>query len=53
MKGLRNQVTFKPPARKGPPSFTSGDFWRGTLYYDTTRNKLRVNTGGSTWVDLH
>lgn len=24
----------------------------GSLYYDTTANKLRVNTGGSTWVDL-
>ena len=51
--GSRNDVALQPPARKAPPSFQSGDFWKGTLYYDTTRNKLRVNTGGSTWVDLH
>jgi hypothetical protein len=51
--GHRSQVTFQPPAHSGPPSFTSGDFWVGTIYYDTTAKKLRVNTGGSTWVDLH
>ena len=53
LKGHRNQIAFRPPARTGPPSFHSGDFWLGSMYYDTTRNKLRVNTGGSRWVDLH
>jgi hypothetical protein len=51
--GYRSQVTFQPPALPGPPSFTSGDYWAGTIYYDTTARKLRVNTGGSNWVDLH
>jgi hypothetical protein len=53
LSGHRSEVTFRPPARPGPPSFTSGDFWQGSIYFDTTANKLRVNTGGSTWVDLH
>ncbi len=53
LSGYRGEITFQPPARKGPPSFTSGDFWEGSIYYDTTTNKLRLNTGGSTWVDLH
>ena len=51
--GYRNEVTFQPPARSAPPSSQSGDYWLGTIYYDTTANKLRVNTGGSTWEDLH
>jgi len=52
ISGYRNQVVFQPPARSGPPSFQSGDYWEGTIYYDTSRKKLRVNTGGSTWGDL-
>ena len=51
--GYRSEITFQPPARKGLPTFNSGDFWLGSIYYDTTANKLRVNTGGSTWADLH
>jgi hypothetical protein len=53
LSGHRQEVAFQPPARSGPPSFQSGDFWKGSLYFDTTANKLRVNTGSSTWVDLH
>ena len=53
LSGYRNEVTFQPPARSGPPSFSSGDFWLGSIYYDTAAKKLRVNTGGSTWLDLH
>lgn len=51
--GHRNEVAFHPPARSSPPTFQSGDYWLGSLYYDTTTNKLRVNTGGSTWVAIH
>lgn len=51
--GNRQEVVFQPPARSGPPTFQSGDTWLGGLYFDTTRKKLRVNAGGSTWVDLH
>jgi hypothetical protein len=53
LSGHREEVAFQPPARSGPPSFQSGDYWKGSLYFDTATNKLRVNTGGSTWVDLH
>ena len=53
LSGHRNEVALQPPPRSSPPSFHSGDYWLGSLYYDTTANKLRVNTGGSTWVDLH
>jgi len=45
--------TTRHAARSGPPSFQSGDYWKGSLYFDTTTNKLRVNTGGLMWVDLH
>jgi len=49
----REQITYKFPHRSSDPGFSSGDFWEGSVYYNTTTNKLRVNTGGSTWVDLH
>lgn len=51
--GLREEALFQPSLRAADPGFTSGDFWEGCIYYNTTTNKLRVNTGGSTWVDLH
>lgn len=51
--GSRSEVTFQAPMRSGVPSYASGDYWEGSIYYDTTTNKLRVNTGASTWVDLH
>ena len=53
VSGSRSQATFQPPAMSGPPSYKSGDYWEGSMYYDISTNKLRVNTGGSTWVDLH
>ncbi len=53
LSGSRNEVTFQPPARSGPPSFSSEDFWLGSIYFDTTTRKLRVNTGGSKWEDLN
>ncbi|MBM3473794.1 MAG: hypothetical protein FJX75_11040 [Armatimonadetes bacterium] len=53
LSGHRGEVTFQPPVRSGPPSFSSGDFWLGSVYFDTTTRKLRVNTGGSKWEDLN
>lgn len=51
--GSRSEVTFQAPLRTAAPSYSSGDYWEGSIYYNTTTNKLQVNTGGSTWVDLH
>jgi len=51
--GSRGEATFQPPSRSTPPVSQSGDYWKGTIYYDTGVNKLRVNTGGSTWEDLN
>ncbi len=51
--GKRSEVTFQPPLRSGPPTSETGDYWLGSIYFDTTLKKLRVNTGGSTWEDLH
>jgi hypothetical protein len=53
LAGSRNQITFQVPQRAADPTFTSGDFWEGSMYYNTATNKLRLNTGGSTWVDLN
>jgi len=50
--GCRDEVTFQPPERRAPPSYNSGDFWHGTIYYDTTKKTLRVNTGGSKWENI-
>jgi hypothetical protein len=50
--GYREQSLFRPTMRSSAPSFSSGDYWEGCIYYDTTLNKLRVNTGGSTWANL-
>ena len=53
LTGYRNEVTFQPPVRSGPPSFSSGDYWLGSIYFDATTKKLRVNTGGANWIDLN
>ena len=50
--GSRQEVAFQPPLRSGPPRDQPGEYWKGSLYFDTSTNKLRVNTG-SMWVDLH
>ena len=51
--GNRDEVTLQPPQLAADPAFSSGDYWKGTIYYNTATNKLRLNTGGSTWVDLN
>lgn len=51
--GSRSEVTFQTPLRAAAPSYSSGDYWEGSIYYNTTTNKLQVNTGAGTWVDLH
>ena len=53
VNGLRSEVTFQPPFRKAPPSFNSGNYWRGTIYFDTSKNKLRLNVGEKNWIDLN
>jgi hypothetical protein len=52
--GTRTQAAWSFPRNTGDPSYLSGtDWWQGSAYYNTTTNKLRLNTGGSTWVDLN
>ena len=51
--GTFTEAVLLPPLRASAPSFSSGNWWEGGIYYNTTTNKLQVNTGGSTWVDLH
>ena len=51
--GTLDESAIVPPKLAANPTFNSGDYWEGGLYYNTTSNKLRVNTGGSTWADLH
>lgn len=53
LKGYGNEVVFMPPQRSVAPSFNSGDFWRGGMYFDTKENKLKVNIGKQNWVPLH
>jgi len=49
----REQAVIMPPKAAADPTFSSGDYWEGGLYYNTTTNKLRLNTGTTTWVDLN
>lgn len=51
--GTRAEAAWEFPKRATDPSFSSGDWWEGSVYYNTATNKLRVNTGGGTWIDLH
>ena len=51
--GKRHEAAFQPPVLNGPPAAGEGDYWQGSIYFDAATKKLRVNTGGSTWVDLH
>jgi hypothetical protein len=44
-----NECVFKPPQAASNPTYSSGDFWKGGIYFNTTTNKIVVNTGGSTW----
>jgi hypothetical protein len=53
VSGLRTEIAWEFPKAASDPTFTSGDWWEGSVYYNTATNKLRVNTGASTWVDLH
>lgn len=51
--GYESENAIGFPIRSADPSFSSGDYWEGSVYYNSATNKLKVNTGGSTWVDLH
>lgn len=53
ISGFRTEVAWEFPKAAADPTFSSGDWWEGSVYYNTATNKLRVNTGASTWVDLH
>ncbi|NMA19923.1 MAG: hypothetical protein GX927_05025 [Lentisphaerae bacterium] len=53
VKGAREQVTFRPPVRESAPDFQSGNYWEGSIYYDSNAKKLKLNIGGRNWVDLN
>lgn len=48
-----NQIAISFPLRDADPTFTSGDFWKGCVYYNKTTNKFRGNVGASTWNDMN
>jgi len=51
--GFKTEANFVPPKRTVDPTYTSADYWKGGIYYNTTTNKLRVNVGGGTWQDCN
>jgi len=51
--GMRSERAFKVPTAAGDPTFLSGDYWKGGIYFNTTTNKLRINVGGGTWQDCN
>lgn len=51
--GTKTQANFVPPKLAADPTYSSGDWWEGGIYYNTTTNKLRVNVGGMTWQDCN
>lgn len=51
--GFKTEANFVPPKRSSDPTFNSGNWWLGGIYYNTTTNKLRVNVGGMTWQDCN
>jgi hypothetical protein len=50
---LLGEVVMVPPKLSADPTFNSGDYWEGGIYYNTTSKKLKVNTGGLTWDELN
>ena len=50
--GSRAEILLMPPSLSANPSFSSGDYWESGIYYNTTTNKLVVNTGGTTWETI-
>lgn len=49
----REEVVFVPPARDVPPSFNSGNYWEGGIFYDKKQKKLKLNVGGANWIPLN
>ena len=52
VQGARTEVAWQFPQMASDPTFTSGNWWIGSVYYNTTLNKLRVNVGGGTWQTI-
>ena len=53
LAGYRSAMNFQPPQLAANPTFDSGNFWLGGMYFNTTTNKLRVNVGSMTWQDCN
>jgi hypothetical protein len=45
--GTPTELVFTPPWFNGAPTFSSGSYWRGGIFYDTASNHLRVSRDGS------
>jgi hypothetical protein len=50
--GLRTEIVNGFPSRASDPTFSSGDFWKGYAYYNSTRNRMRMNAGTTDWKDV-
>ena len=48
-----DEIALIPPKMATDPTFNTGDYWEGGIYYNTATNKLRLNIGLSNWVDLN
>lgn len=46
------EAAWQLPQRSSNPSYSSGDHWEGSIYYNTGSNKARLNVGGSTWETI-
>ena len=53
VNNARNEVVFVPPVRDNAPTFNSGNYWEGGIYYDRTQKKVKVNIGGGNWVPMN
>lgn len=47
------QSVIIPPKLSADPTYSSGDYWEGGIYYNTTDNEHRVNVGGTTWFSIN
>ena len=53
-QAYKTEASWLVPLRGSDPTYTDGaNWWEGSMYYNTATNKLRLNTGAMTWIDLN